>query len=100
MNDDAGTGRWVTYDELAQARGMQRSGAVRLVQRKKWRRQAGNDGLARVLVPPDELHPASRTSGGTDRPRRGRDEGGGDGAGTIVATFTAALDALKQVSHG
>jgi hypothetical protein len=42
--EDAGTGRWVTYDELAKVRGIERIGAVRLVQRKRWRRQRGNDG--------------------------------------------------------
>ena len=40
----------MTYDELAALRGIKRIGAVRLVQRYKWRRQAGNDGRARVLV--------------------------------------------------
>jgi hypothetical protein len=57
MHDDAGTtGRWMTYDELAEMRGIKRIGAVRLVQRYKWRRQAGNDGRARVLVPHEPWH--------------------------------------------
>ena len=66
MNDDAGTGgRWMTYDELAAMRGIKRIGAVRLVQRYKWRRQAGNDGRARVLVPRDALQPVRGTDAGT-----------------------------------
>jgi hypothetical protein len=61
MSDDAGTdGRWLTYDELAALRGIRRIGAVRLVQRYKWRRQAGNDGKARILVPRDALTAPAR----------------------------------------
>lgn len=58
VTDDAGsTGQWMTYDEIAAARGTSRIAAVRLVQRHKWRRQAGNDGKARALVPPDMVQP-------------------------------------------
>src|SRR5690348_103590 len=55
--DDAGV--WMTYDQLAAARDIQRDGARRLAQRHRWRRHAGNDGLARVLVP-NEWASASR----------------------------------------
>jgi len=68
VDDTAGTERWLTYDELAALRGIKRIGAVRLVQRHKWRRQAGNDGLARVLVPRDALEPVRRTDAGTSAP--------------------------------
>ena len=34
--------------------------AIRLVQRHKWRKQAGNDGLARVLIPPEWAKPGDR----------------------------------------
>ena len=40
VDDDTPTGRWMTYDEIAATRGIKRSGAVRLVQRQRWRRQA------------------------------------------------------------
>ena len=50
-----GNGRWLTYGEIAASRGTSRIAAVRLTQRHKWRRQMGNDGLARVFVPPDML---------------------------------------------
>jgi hypothetical protein len=59
--DDAGDGVWVTYGELAKARNIERRAAVRLAQRRRWRRQAGNDGLARVLVPHDWLKPTDRS---------------------------------------
>ena len=75
MNADAGTGRWMTYDELAEVRGIRRIAAVRLVQRYKWRRQAGNDGRARVLVPYDAAQKVRGSDAGTDD---GRDAAGSD----------------------
>ena len=57
--DDAGV--WLTYSELAAARGIKRAGAIRLVQRQHWPRRAGsNDGLAHVLVPHDWAKPIAR----------------------------------------
>jgi hypothetical protein len=56
--DRSGEGRWLTYDELGRIRGIGRESAVKLVQRKRWRRIPGNDGVARALVPDDWLTPA------------------------------------------
>jgi hypothetical protein len=42
-------GQRVTYEELGRIRGIGRESAVKLVQRKRWRRTRGNDG------PPDWL---------------------------------------------
>jgi hypothetical protein len=47
-------GRRMTYAELAAVRGISVASAVRLVRRKRWLRQVGNDGVVRALVPPDE----------------------------------------------
>jgi hypothetical protein len=44
-------GRWLTYAELADARGITRKAAVRMTQRHRWRRTPGNDGAVRVYVP-------------------------------------------------
>jgi hypothetical protein len=55
-------GRWLTYDELGRIRGIGRESAVKLVQRKRWRRIPGNDGVARILVPLDWLIPAKEPS--------------------------------------
>jgi hypothetical protein len=41
----------MTYAELGMARGISAKSAERLVQRRRWPRQIGNDGIARVLVP-------------------------------------------------
>ena len=45
----------MTYAELAMARGIKEPAAVRLVQRRRWERQLGNDGTVRVAVPTPEL---------------------------------------------
>ena len=46
---------WLSYDELAEALGIERESARRLVIRKRWKRSKGNDRKARVEVPNDEL---------------------------------------------
>jgi hypothetical protein len=51
----SGEGSWLTYDEIGRMRGIGRESAVKLVQRRRWRRLPGNDGIARVLVPPEWL---------------------------------------------
>ncbi len=54
-DDSGGDTRWMTYAELAQARGIKEPAAVRLVQRRGWERQPGNDGSTRTAVPLVEL---------------------------------------------
>jgi chromosome segregation ATPase len=49
--------RWLTYAELGRARGISTASANRLAFRRKWRRQTGNDGIARVAVPMTEVQP-------------------------------------------
>lgn len=46
---------WLTYDELADRLGIERESARTLVKRKRWARQTGNDGKARIGVPDDAL---------------------------------------------
>jgi hypothetical protein len=89
MPDGAADGRWLTYDEIAAVRGTQRVGAIRWVQRHRWRRQPGNDGLVRVLVPPDALTP-------TTPPRRSAPTVTPDSA----AAFTVALAAMREAHAG
>jgi uncharacterized protein YdbL (DUF1318 family) len=47
--------RWLTYDEVAREMGIARESARQLAIRKRWARQKGNDGRARVGVPEEEL---------------------------------------------
>src|SRR5262245_3148359 len=58
--------RRMTYAELAAVRGVSALSAERLVRRKHWPRQIGNDGVVRVLVPLTE----ARKVGGNRRPAR------------------------------
>jgi hypothetical protein len=46
---------WLTYDELADRLGIGRESARTLVKRKRWARQPGNDGRARIGVPLEEI---------------------------------------------
>src|SRR5260370_39746313 len=48
MADDT---RWMTYAELAATLKIGPDSARNLVRRKRWPRQAGNDGMARIGVP-------------------------------------------------
>jgi hypothetical protein len=43
--------RWMSYTELGQLRGTSAATARRMANRKRWRKQAGNDGTVRVAVP-------------------------------------------------
>jgi len=55
MDNSSHDGRWLSYDELAVIRGINRVSAVKLAQRERWRRQPGNGRTVRVLVPEDWL---------------------------------------------
>jgi hypothetical protein len=56
--------RRMTYAELAAVRGTTQASAQRLVRRKHWPRQTGNDGIVRVLVPLDEARTRPAILGG------------------------------------
>jgi len=53
MNDatNGETVRWMSYAELGQARGASAATARRMANRKRWKKQPGNDGTMRVAVP-------------------------------------------------
>jgi hypothetical protein len=77
MPDGEGTLR-MTYAQLAEARGISKASAERLVRNRKWLRLLGNDGVAIVIVPPGEASPESSAgswggSGGGKPERRRRD---------------------------
>lgn len=54
MDDISPAIRRMTYAELGEARGISTGSAERLARRRRWARQIGNDGIARVSVPLDE----------------------------------------------
>jgi hypothetical protein len=55
--DDRADGRWLTLKELAASRRISVASAARLMRRRHWRRQPGNDGHIRVWVPAAEQEP-------------------------------------------
>jgi hypothetical protein len=69
-------GRWLSYAQLAELRGITKKAAIRMTQRHRWRRQPGNDGTALVSVPESDLTPRQpspqtpRRAGGSRRGRR------------------------------
>ena len=104
MGDNTDDGRWMSYDALAKLRDISRIGAVRLVQRKKWRRQAGNDGKALVLVPHDQLAPVRGSPAGKGAGNKGDDipfsaagNASGNDAGDVTRTI-GALEAAFQIA--
>jgi hypothetical protein len=50
--EEAGKGdtRWVSYSDLAEARGIDRDSVIRIVRRRGWPKQESNDGTVRVQV--------------------------------------------------
>jgi hypothetical protein len=88
--DDAGV--WMTYDQLADTRDIKRDGARRLAQRHRWRRQTGNDGLARVLVPSEWL----TTRGDSTRDIAGDTPAAPDSVAPDIAGVVAALQAAFE----
>ena len=97
--------RRMTYAELAAVRGISALSAERLVRRRHWPRQTGNDGVVRVLVPLTE----ARKTGGKRRivgpghqgghPSRTepdiRDDIREDDRGTVRA-LESAIEALRE----
>src|ERR1700733_8065875 len=48
-------GRWISYAELAEIRGTDKTSALKLALRKKWPRRKDNHGTMHVCVPADWL---------------------------------------------
>ena len=49
--DSIADGRWMTFAELSQSRGISKTSAMKLVSRHGWRRQKNNKGHVCALVP-------------------------------------------------
>jgi hypothetical protein len=60
-------GQWMTYDEFAAARGIERRAAVRLAVRHGWQKKRDNDRVARVHVPADWVVPRPAAVGPVER---------------------------------
>jgi predicted nucleic acid-binding Zn-ribbon protein len=85
FDDAGGDTRWMSYAELGLARGISTTSATRLASRRKWRRQPGNDGTARVAVPVAEA-----------THRTGRVQDASDDVARLVSGLEAALSTLQE----
>jgi hypothetical protein len=110
MPDGEGTSLRLTYAQLAEARGINKASAERLVRNRKWPRVHGNDGVALVIVPPGEATPGSGTGsapgsgggkpGGRRRPGRPPQDHAPDYAPDIRGAIEAAVMPLReQLEH-
>jgi hypothetical protein len=81
--------RWMTYADLGRSRGISTASATRLAFRRKWPRQGGNDGTARVAVPIGEARPQ------TDRTHDDRDDDRG-GVTRLLNVLEAAVAASGE----
>jgi hypothetical protein len=86
---DQGDVRWMTYAELGRVRGISTASATRLAFRRKWQRQGGNDGTARVAVP------ASEAQRQPERSHDNRDDDRGD-VRRLVSALEAAIAASGE----
>lgn len=81
----------LTYAELAERLGVKLPSARKMVQRHKWRRITGNDGLVRIEIPTDAL-PARR-----DRPSDGPTDSPPSSPTDLVPALEAQISALKEL---
>ena len=90
-----GGATWMTYREIAAARGISHAAAIRLVQRHRWQKREGsNDGLAHVLVPHDAAQPTPPVR----RPRHADPAPPSQRSPTtpsVAAAFESALAAIE-----
>jgi hypothetical protein len=85
--------RWLTYAELAEARGISKASATRMAFRRRWRRQVGNDGVARVAVPIGQDTPQEAPNRDT---RPANQDGSMDGARVMEAAIASLTEARNQ----
>jgi hypothetical protein len=103
MQDNDSDTRWLSYDELAEARGIDRQSANRLVARKGWLRRKTNEGKVRIEVPAAYLLSAPDKSG--DNGPEQQDVSGDkpalepDKNGTIKALETALTELQEQLGR-
>jgi hypothetical protein len=83
--DEAADSRWMTYAELAMARRITTPSAVKLVSRRRWRRQKDNHGTMRALVPPEWCEPTRARHADADGPIR-----------EAITVLEASVTALRE----
>lgn len=94
---DSEDARWMTFKELAEARGISRLSAATLVRRHGWRRQRDNRGHVIALVPLTwvRLDPNSQPDDQPDNQPDNQPDSQG-----FIAAFEAALAAVREAKDG
>jgi hypothetical protein len=97
---DAGV-RWMSYADIAAARGVSVASITRMVRRKKWRRQPGNGPAILVAVPLAELARTNRRTktalpGQAAPPLPGQKGSPSPDIASIARGFEAALGVLSE----
>jgi hypothetical protein len=90
--DEDADSRWMTYGELAEARRIAPSSAIKLVLRRGWRRQKDNHGIMRALVPPAWFEPALGRSFNADAHIS-------QAIGALEASVTALRERAEAAEH-
>jgi hypothetical protein len=101
--DAASGGTWLTKAELARVRRITVASADRLIRRQGWRRQPGNDGRVRVLVPSDWQVPeraSDRTDPTDQEPTDPAHPTDGPTDADAFAAFDRAIDAIRKAHDG
>jgi hypothetical protein len=92
MGGEPGDIRWLSYAQIAAARGISRASAVRMARRAKWRRQTNNAGVVTVAVPVSYLERDQDNPEGSPKDRPG-DRPGESHEG--IAALARAITALQ-----
>jgi hypothetical protein len=95
--DVRGDVQWMTYGQIADAFRIKKDSARRLAFRKGWRRQEGNDGMARVAVPADDLARAADIP--TDDPQDAEGDGAHDGPYDAPAVSVQVAELREQLGR-
>jgi hypothetical protein len=92
-----GGGRWMTKAEFAALSGIMVASADRLIRRHHWRKERGNDGRARVLVPPPWCNP--RAGNTTDTRTPAADDPTGDPTDSPPGNSTDTTAGPKDIDR-
>jgi hypothetical protein len=108
--------RWMSYQDIAAARGVSVASVTRMVRRKKWRRQPGNGATVLVAVPlaalarteprtksvrpgQSEVAPGQPSPGQNAPPSPGQEAAPSPDIEALVRGFEAAITALREQSE-
>jgi outer membrane murein-binding lipoprotein Lpp len=91
--------KWMTYAEIAELLGIGADSARNLVRRRRWPRQAGNDGLARIGVPVEYLDENAKADGPIDPPADPPADSPTNGTidgGHVISILTSHINRLER----